>query len=77
MFENFKEDYIDVGGLKIFVRHGGNPDAPGLLLLHGYPQTSAMWEGVAPLHFDELNAFIPVTLMYDTFALLVAGRVVG
>ena len=59
MFEYFKEEFVNVGGLDIFVRHSGNPDAPGLLLLHGYPQTSAMWEGVAPLLAENYHVICP------------------
>ena len=33
----------------MFVRRAGLPSAPPLILLHGYPQTSAMWHGVAPI----------------------------
>ena len=33
----------------MFVRRAGPPSAPPLILLHGYPQTSAMWHGVAPI----------------------------
>jgi haloacetate dehalogenase len=33
----------------LFVRRAGHQDAPPLVLLHGYPQTSAMWHGVAPI----------------------------
>jgi len=33
----------------LFVRRAGLPSAPPLILLHGYPQTSAMWHGVAPI----------------------------
>jgi putative intracellular protease/amidase len=43
MFEGFREEMIPGAGADIFVRHGGKVDGPGLLLLHGYPQTSAMW----------------------------------
>lgn len=48
MFEGFREDYIDGDGARIFIRRAGSKAAPPLLLLHGYPQTSAMWEKVAP-----------------------------
>lgn len=48
MFENFTEERVRVGALDFFVRHGGRRDRPAVLLLHGYPQTSAMWEHVAP-----------------------------
>ena len=49
MFEGFVEETIRIGDGEIFLRRGGRPDAPPVLLLHGYPQTSAMWHGVAPL----------------------------
>jgi haloacetate dehalogenase len=46
MFEGFKESMIDAGETVIRTRHGGG--GPPLLLLHGNPQTSAMWHKVAP-----------------------------
>ncbi len=46
MFEGFETSTIDAGGVKIQARHGGN--GPPLLLLHGNPQTLAMWHLVAP-----------------------------
>jgi haloacetate dehalogenase len=46
MFEGFKESMIDTGEAVIRTRHGGG--GPPLLLLHGNPQTSAMWHKVAP-----------------------------
>ena len=38
-------------GVALFARHGGPADAarPPLLLLHGHPQTMAMWHRVAPV----------------------------
>ncbi|HNJ82808.1 MAG TPA: alpha/beta hydrolase [Piscinibacter sp.] len=36
-----------VGELTLFARSGGRADAPPLLLLHGFPQTHAMWHRVA------------------------------
>jgi len=55
MFEGFSEDRISVGDITIFVRHSKRANAKGLLLLHGYPQTSAMWHGVAPLFTDQYH----------------------
>ena len=49
MFQNFMEENILGDGATLFVRHAGPRDAPPLVLLHGYPQTSAMWHGVAPM----------------------------
>lgn len=55
MFLDFEELTLNVGEQKIFVRHGGAADNPGILLLHGYPQTSAMWHAVAPQLTDEFH----------------------
>ena len=33
----------------LFLRRAGPDDATPIVLLHGYPQTSAMWHGVAPI----------------------------
>lgn len=49
MFENFVEERIEGDGATLFVRRAGSQDAPPLVLLHGYPQTSAMWHAVAPI----------------------------
>jgi haloacetate dehalogenase len=46
MFDGFAEARIDTGETTIYVRHGGN--GPGLLLLHGFPQTHLMWHKIAP-----------------------------
>ncbi|MFL5735022.1 MAG: alpha/beta fold hydrolase [Chloroflexia bacterium] len=46
MFEGFKLEMIDTGEAVIRVRHGGS--GPPLLLLHGHPQTHAMWHKIAP-----------------------------
>jgi haloacetate dehalogenase len=46
MFDGFNLSTIDTGEVSIRVRHGGH--GPPLLLLHGHPQTSAMWHLLAP-----------------------------
>jgi haloacetate dehalogenase len=46
MFEDFDLTTVDAGEAAIRVRRGGS--GPPLLLLHGYPQTHAMWHRVAP-----------------------------
>ncbi len=46
-FDGFDARHHDVGGVRLFTRTGGRADAPPLLLLHGFPQTHAMWHRVA------------------------------
>ncbi|SFP36301.1 haloacetate dehalogenase [Mesorhizobium sp. NFR06] len=46
MFEAFDSREIDTGEARIFTRRAG--DGPGLLLLHGFPETHVMWRDVAP-----------------------------
>ncbi len=46
-FEGFTSERRHVGELTLALRIGGRPGAPPLLLLHGYPQTGAMWQRVA------------------------------
>lgn len=45
MFEGFESRHVEGAGADIFVRTRGT-GAP-MLLLHGYPETSAMWAGIA------------------------------
>ena len=49
MFHEFVHERIEGDGATLFVRRAGPQDAPPIVLLHGYPQTSAMWHGVAPI----------------------------
>jgi haloacetate dehalogenase len=46
-FEGFDAAHHDHGGIRLFARCGGRVDAPPMLLLHGFPQTHAMWHRVA------------------------------
>ena len=41
------------------MRYAGPKDGPGLLLLHGYPQTSAMWHRMAPRLQGEFRVVCP------------------
>mgnify|MGYP000321252811 CR=1 FL=1 len=45
MFEGFEQVRVTSGGVEINAVHGGA--GPPVLLLHGYPQTHAMWDRVA------------------------------
>ncbi len=57
MFEGFTEDRIETSGAAIRVRHGGT--GPAVLLLHGNPQTSAMWRHVAARLQDQFTLICP------------------
>ncbi|HEY1640059.1 MAG TPA: alpha/beta hydrolase [Streptosporangiaceae bacterium] len=46
MFEGFQLSFIDAGGIRLRVRHGGS--GPAVLLVHGHPRTHATWHKVAP-----------------------------
>ena len=46
LFPGFTEQRVLIRGIEIFTRIGGS--GPPLLLLHGYPETHAMWHRVAP-----------------------------
>jgi haloacetate dehalogenase len=46
IFDGFRLEHIAVDGGSLRLRHGGS--GPPLLLLHGNPQTHAMWHKVAP-----------------------------
>ncbi|MBS0122739.1 alpha/beta fold hydrolase [Thetidibacter halocola] len=45
--------FSDLDGIRIAFRKGG--DGPPLLLLHGFPQTHAMWAHVAPILADRFT----------------------
>ena len=47
MFDGFVETGVDVGGVQLRVRHGG--EGPPVVLLHGHPRTHTTWHRVAPL----------------------------
>jgi haloacetate dehalogenase len=47
MFEGFRSRTVETSGTRIYLRVGG--EGSPVLLLHGYPQTHAMWHRVAPV----------------------------
>ena len=56
-FEDFTLDHVNVDGGDIRLRYGGN--GPPLLLLHGNPQTHAMWHRVAPALAERFRVVCP------------------
>jgi haloacetate dehalogenase len=52
-FDGFELGRAEVGDVELRYRVGGS--GPPLLLLHGHPQTHAMWHAVAPVLADEFT----------------------
>ena len=57
LFEGFTLQHIETPGARLRVRLGGK--GPPLLLLHGNPQTNAMWHRVAPRLADSFSVVAP------------------
>ncbi|MEU1687577.1 alpha/beta hydrolase [Micromonospora sp. NPDC005707] len=57
MFPGFTLEHIDVGPVRLRVRHGGS--GPPVVLLHGHPRTHATWHRVAPLLADRHTVICP------------------
>jgi pimeloyl-ACP methyl ester carboxylesterase len=47
-FKGFQTERIKTSGTTIHTMYGGNRNWPPLLLLHGIPETHALWRKVAP-----------------------------
>ncbi len=50
---------ISVDGVRIFYREAGPMDAPTILLLHGFPSSSRMFETLIPLLADRYHVVAP------------------
>jgi len=50
---------VEIDGLKIFYREAGLADAPTVLMLHGFPSSSRMWEPLLPLLADKYHLIAP------------------
>ena len=50
---------VDVSGTKIFYREAGNPTAPVLLLLHGFPASSFMFRELIPRLGNDYRVIAP------------------
>jgi haloacetate dehalogenase len=53
LLAGFSSAFIAVNGVRVRIAEGGN--GPPILLLHGYPQTHAMWHRVAPALADRFT----------------------
>jgi pimeloyl-ACP methyl ester carboxylesterase len=50
---------VSMQGLDIFYREAGPVNAPTVLLLHGFPSSSRMWEPLLPLLADKYHLIAP------------------
>ncbi len=50
---------VNVEGLEIFYREAGPPDAPTVLLLHGFPSSSHMFRNLIPMLADKYHVIAP------------------
>jgi pimeloyl-ACP methyl ester carboxylesterase len=49
----------DVDGVSVFYREAGPPDRPVILLLHGFPSSSRMWEPLLTRLADDFHLIAP------------------
>jgi haloacetate dehalogenase len=57
LFDGFQVNTIGIDGIDIHFRIGGS--GPGLLLLHGCPQTHVMWHKIAPALAQRFTVVVP------------------
>ena len=50
---------VDVNGLSVFYREAGPQDAPTILLLHGFPSSSRMWQPLLDRLADRFHLLAP------------------
>ena len=55
LFPGFRRELVRTSGADIHAAVGPRRDAPALLLLHGYPQTHAIWHRIAPRLAERYN----------------------
>ncbi len=58
-FSDFSSQTLALPEASAFVRYGGNPSGPALVLLHGFPQTHSMWHRVAQQLRDRYFLVMP------------------
>jgi len=51
--------YATIDGHRLFFREAGDPDAPALVLLHGFPTSSYMFRHVVPALADRYHVIAP------------------
>ena len=55
----FQTAHVDADGVSIFYRYAGDPKAPTILLLHGYPSSSFQYRNLIPLLATRYRVIAP------------------
>lgn len=58
LYPGFETVTVDVGEVTLFARVGGPVGAPAVVLVHGYPQSHAMWHRIAPKLAETLRVVV-------------------
>lgn len=56
--------FTTVDGYNVFYREAGDPNAPAIVLLHGFPASSAMFRDLIPLLADRYRVIAPDHIGY-------------
>jgi pimeloyl-ACP methyl ester carboxylesterase len=51
--------HVTIDGVRVFYREAGEPNAPTILLLHGFPSSSRMFASLIPLLADRYHLLAP------------------
>jgi pimeloyl-ACP methyl ester carboxylesterase len=51
--------FVEADGVRVFYREAGDPSAPTLLLVHGYPSSSHQFRDLIPLLADRFHIIAP------------------
>jgi pimeloyl-ACP methyl ester carboxylesterase len=54
-----EQQALSINGINLHVRTLGDPEAPAVLLLHGWPDSGRCWAKVAPLLADRYRVIVP------------------
>jgi len=55
--------HVEADGVRVFYRAAGDPDAPVVLLLHGFPASSFMFRELIPRLASEYRVIAPAFLV--------------
>src|SRR5215510_10157529 len=54
-----RQQTMQVNGIDMFLRAAGDPNAPLVLFLHGFPEYSGAWDEVLPAFAGSFHAVAP------------------